>query len=84
MSSSELAEWAAFEIINGPIGTSHDDRLTEYLALVVASSSGFRKRKPKAKDYRIEWDRGHRKLSPEEVESKIYQVFGRPKPKADT
>lgn len=80
ITSAELAEFAAYERLNGPIGTAHDDRLTEYLALVVASTVPT-KRKVKPKDFRIDWDR-HRKLTQSELEAKIYRTFG-PKPRSE-
>lgn len=74
--SAEFAEWEAYERVNGPIGQTRDDRLTEYLALVIATTAP-RRRRPRAKDFSIDWDRPP-KPKPEDVEAKVYQLFGRP------
>ncbi|MET8824796.1 DUF4035 domain-containing protein [Streptomyces sp. NPDC004610] len=66
--SSELAEWQAYEQLSGPLGPARGDLQAALIASVVAGvNRGKGQRAPKISDFMPRWDRTRTEKSPEEL-----------------
>jgi hypothetical protein len=73
MSSRELGEWAAFEMIEGPIGGWRDD----YRAALVASMVGGLGGAKKGVDHYLpKWDQVKVQPTEAELKAKAFGIFG--------
>ncbi|GAA3301296.1 phage tail assembly protein T [Streptomyces cinereospinus] len=66
-SSSELAEWRAFEMLTGPLGPARGDVQAALVASVVAGVHRSKGAPPKVSDFMPRWDRQRVRKSPEEL-----------------
>ncbi|MER7077915.1 Protein of unknown function [Saccharopolyspora kobensis] len=69
MDSQELSEWAAFEMIEGPIGQRRDDILTAMQISAVVNANRDRKQPYPFSDFVPKWDRTQ--PTPEELFRKL-------------
>ncbi|PIB03927.1 hypothetical protein B1C81_35360 [Streptomyces sp. HG99] len=68
ISSSELAEWRAFEQLTGPLGGARGDVQAALIASVIAGANrGKGQRAPKVSDFMPRWDRTKVRKSPEDL-----------------
>lgn len=67
VSSQELTEWEAYELVDGPIGQARIDHLFGMLASVIANANRTKSTKPYRADQFIpKWDAGaHPERRPE-------------------
>jgi hypothetical protein len=56
--SSELAEWMAYERISGPFGPERHDQLMAILAATISNANRAKGRKAKPEDFLPKWDQG--------------------------
>lgn len=72
--SRELAEWAAYERITGPLGAQRGDRLAAMVAAVVANTARDPKRRPRPFDTAdfLLWDDADR---PEQTMEEQMELF---------
>lgn len=68
-SSRELSEWAAYERIAGPLGSSRADLQAGIIAATVANANRSKGKPSTPTDFIPEWDR--RPMSPEDLFRKV-------------
>lgn len=68
MGAAELAEWAAYEQITGPLGGARGDANAAMISAVIASANrGKGQRPPTLADFMPRWDRVRVRKTPEEL-----------------
>lgn len=70
--SHEIAEWRAFEMIEGPIGQSRDDILAAIVTAAIVNSNRERKKPYPVTDFIPKWDRT--KPTTEELFNKLVGI----------
>lgn len=63
ISSRELTEWAAYELVSGPIGPSRGDFQAALIASTIAAVNAEKGKAPSLTDFMPNWDRTDERLS---------------------